>query len=294
MSRAVLIAFVVACSGSADAPSDAPSDAPVDADVARTDLVPAVGTDGTVDVACWNLKMFPTAAETPRLVGDLIASLAVDVVALEEIESRAALDAMVARLPGWEVAMPTAPGSATGGIALAWRTAAATVTDVAVVHAGDPGFVRPVVRASVETASGRAMIYVVHLKAGTGAADEQTRIDAMTKLETTVRGEVDATAVDRVLVLGDFNADFDDTRGGEVFAPWTAAPERYSVLTKPLDDADVATFLPASITLDHVIATRAFDPAIAAAPIVPPLATQLAGYAQTVSDHLPVIVQLRP
>src|SRR5690348_1683220 len=92
---AVVLVSIAACAGDSTVdPADA-TPAPADADVARTDLVPAVGSPATLDVACWNLRMFPESADaTPRLVGDLIASMQLDVVAVEEIDSRAALDAM--------------------------------------------------------------------------------------------------------------------------------------------------------------------------------------------------------
>ena len=32
----------------------------------RSDLVPAVGTAGALDVACWNIENFPRTADTPR------------------------------------------------------------------------------------------------------------------------------------------------------------------------------------------------------------------------------------
>src|SRR3954464_7479758 len=104
LRRTLLVTLIAACGGGGGGSPDAPA---IDADVARDDLVPAVGTATTLDIACWNLREFPAMPTTPRVVGDLIASLALDIVAVEEIADRAAFESIVARLPGWEARMPT-------------------------------------------------------------------------------------------------------------------------------------------------------------------------------------------
>lgn len=293
----LVLGAAAACGGNGgDEPVDATAP-PADADIARTDLVPAVGSDATLDVACWNLRMFPESADAPRVVGDLIASMQLDVVGVEEIDSRAALDAMVARMPGWSAELPTDEGSFTGGIGVVWRTGALTAVDFELELETDPAFPRPVVRVTFDIvgASPPAQLELdlVHLKAGTAPADEQARIDENTALEALIRARVDATD-DPIIVLGDFNEDSDDPRSAEVFAPWLALPDHYTVVSKPLDDAGAVTFLPASIMLDQMIVTRALAPAATEAPSIPALDDQLPGYQTMVSDHLPLVVRLSP
>lgn len=283
MRPALLLLLLGACGD-----DGAAADAAIDAAHARTDLVPAVGTPATIDVACWNLKMFPSTTDTPRLVGDLVASLALDIVTVEEIESEAALQALIARLPGWQYAMPDPEGSANGGIAVVWN--ASVVHAVATTLLADARLIRPVIRAVFEVNGGQFALHAVHLKAGVAAADEQARVSASAIVEGTVRDLVDSTAIDRILVLGDFNEDFDDDRAAEMFAVWT--PDRYTVISKAVDDAGGVTFLPANVMLDQMVATGDFATAITEPPLIPPLATQLPGYQAMVSDHLPLVLRL--
>lgn len=264
----------------------APIDATVDADHARTDLVPPVGTATTIDIACWNLKMFPSSAETPRIVGDLIASLQLDIVTVEEIESKTALEALVARLPGWHYAMPDVEGSANGGIAVLWNDD--VVQSISTEQLADSRLIRPVIRAVFEANGTQFALHAVHLKAGLAPADEGARVTAASVVEGQVRQRVDSTDIDRVLVLGDFNEDFDDDRAAEMFAVFT--PDRYTVISKAVDDAGGVTFLPANVMLDQMVATTAFP--LTEMPLIPQLSMMLAGYQAQVSDHLPLVLRL--
>jgi endonuclease/exonuclease/phosphatase family metal-dependent hydrolase len=263
-------------------------DAMIDAERARTDLVPAVGTATTIDVACWNLKMFPTGQDTPRIASDLIASMQLDIVTVEEIESKTALEALVARLPGWQYAMPDPEGSANGGIAVLWNED--VVHSVSTTLFTDGRLIRPVVRAVFEVNGGQFALHAVHLKAGLAPVDEQARVDAAGIIEGNLRNLVDTSNIDRVLVLGDFNEDFDDDRAAEMFAVFT--PDRYAVISKAVDDAGGVTFLPASVMLDQMVATTDFATAITEMPLIPPLSTLIPNYAATVSDHVPLVVRL--
>ena len=105
-----------------------------------------------------------------------------------------------------------------------------------------------------------------------------------------MRNLVDTTDIDRILVLGDFNEDFDDDRAAEMFAVWT--PDRYSVISKAVDDAGGITFLPADVMLDHMVATQEFASAITQMPLIPSLATLVQNYEAKVSDHLPLVLRL--
>ncbi len=283
--RALLVALLAACGGGAGADGGSP-----DADVARTDLVPAVGSDATVDVACWNLREFPDHPLAVARVGDLIASLQLDLVAVEEIDEAGALDAVVARLPGWQAALPTEPGSATGGLGLLWRSEQITAVAFTLELDDDTRFPRPVLRAVADVAgwSEPLALHIVHFKAGTDSTEEQTRVDQAVAVEANAR----TWAADRLLILGDFNEDTSDPRGDDVFAPWTGDPELYATPTLPLDDSGAITYLPAGVMLDHLIATRALDDRLTEAPVIPALEADLFDYQAVVSDHLPLVVRL--
>src|SRR5690348_9865106 len=64
----------------------------------RTDVTPAVGSPQTLEIGCWNIENFPDTAQTPSRVADLIASLDLDVIVVEEIASVAAWEELLERL----------------------------------------------------------------------------------------------------------------------------------------------------------------------------------------------------
>jgi hypothetical protein len=55
----------------------------------RTDVVAAVGSPATLEIATWNIENFPADAGTPRYVAELIASLELDVIVVLEIADEA-------------------------------------------------------------------------------------------------------------------------------------------------------------------------------------------------------------
>ena len=63
------------------------------------DLVPPVGTDATLDIACWNLEWFPKDERTAAFVVDLITSMELDIVVVEEVASVNAWNDVLAQLP---------------------------------------------------------------------------------------------------------------------------------------------------------------------------------------------------
>ncbi|HLU66455.1 MAG TPA: hypothetical protein VKZ63_09285, partial [Kofleriaceae bacterium] len=78
----------------------------------------------------------------------------------------------------------------------------------------------------------------------------------------------------------------------EVFAPFLDAPADYQVRTDALPES-ARTFIPSGRVVDHVITTAALgDDMSGAAPVIPPLDSQLGGYVDTVSDHLPVVAAM--
>jgi endonuclease/exonuclease/phosphatase family metal-dependent hydrolase len=161
---------------------------------------------------------------------------------------------------------------------------------------GDASFPRPAVRANVSLVGhpdAAFTVWVVHLKAGTQATDEETRRQSILALDAAVRADLAAGSDPDVLILGDFNEAPSDPMSAEVFAPIFGAPADYNHLTWPLAQMGAVTFLPAGIMLDHIIATRDLDEELTgSAPEVPPVDASIPDYQTTVSDHRPVLVRL--
>src|SRR5262245_46554192 len=93
-----LLLLLAACTHTQEPSPPPPDVAPEPLRPPRTDLMPAVGSEETLEIACWNIENFPAVINTPSLVADVIASLAIDIVVTEEIASETAWAELAARL----------------------------------------------------------------------------------------------------------------------------------------------------------------------------------------------------
>jgi hypothetical protein len=192
------------------------------------DLVPPVGSATTLDIACWNLEWFPKDSHTITMVADLITSLELDVVIVEEVASVAAWDELVARLPLHEGVLSThryTPteyqkiGFSTAPIWSPWASPSCCSPARASTSCGADE-AAPTAAASASTPSGCT-------KAGTAPEDAGAPRPAMVTLERYVRAQVDGGGEDEVVVLGDYNEVLTTASGQAVMAPMLSAPDRY-------------------------------------------------------------------
>lgn len=266
----------------------------------RDDLVPSVGTDGAVDIATWNIENFPGGPQTPSLVADLITSMKLDFIGVEEIADQAAFDELVERLPDHEAVLSTHTYSPDEyqKVGFIYRADLVQVdTPVLLFQQEGYDFPRPPmqVRVTVDSATGGPMEFVaivLHLKAGTGNDDRERRRAAMIALEAHVATLV-AAGQGPVVVLGDYNEILTSAEGRDVFAPFLSAPASYTVETEELASAGAFTFIPSGRILDHIISTADLVDEIGDSDaVIPRLDTQLNVYEAVVSDHLPVAIAL--
>jgi len=262
----------------------------------RTDLVPAVGSDATLDLATWNLEFFPAVSSTPRVVADLVTSLGLDVVVTEEIADVDGWAELVARLHGWTAVLSThryANGTYQKVGVLA-RTAEVTLGEATLLFERDgAAFPRPALSVPiVDVATGRTIEVIgIHLKAGVEADDAARRADAIEAIDAHVQAQIAAAGEPDVIIAGDYNEVVDDAAGQVVLAPLLDHPERYTVHSEALGLAGGVSFLPASVMLDQITSTVALADALGAATVVvPPLDEQYPGYEAEISDHLPVVL----
>lgn len=266
---------------------------------ARTDLVDAIGSENTIDIATWNIEQFPKTSGTPELLADLIRSLDLDLVALQEITSEEAFDDVLARLPDHEgvLSSHTYPDGDAQKLALITKSSLLTVSDVDLLFTSSPyAFPRPPLRARVQvngTVPFDFTVVVVHLKAGVDDEDALRRTEAMVELEALMRGDVDGAGDDDIVLLGDMNEVLSHPSALPVWAPLLDAPERYTVLTRAIAESGSVSFIPAGIMLDHIVVTTSLTEAVdGRAPFITRLHDVLPGYLGTVSDHLPVSISL--
>ncbi len=296
--RALVLVGLAVQAGACDLGTDA---APVDAGIdgwpaPRADLVPAVGSATSLDVACWNLENFPKDVRTIGLVADLITSLDLDVVVVQEVASVVAWNELVERLPDHDGVLSSHRYTPTEyqKLGVLYRPDRVVLGEPELLFTGETyAFPRPPLKVRV-TAGALAFDAIgVHLKAGTASDDGERRAAAMRQLEAHVRAQVDGGGEDEVIVLGDFNEVLTTSAGMAVLAPMLGAPERYRFRTAEAAAAGEATFLPGGRVIDHVVTSAGLaDELGAARAVIPPLDAQLPRYDPNVSDHLPVVISI--
>lgn len=305
----VLALCLASVSGCLRDPSGAPGDPdagpPADGSdypPPRTDLVPAVGGPASLDIATWNIENFPHSADAVRLIADLVASMDLDVVAVQEVADVDAWNELVARLPDHDGLLSEHYyGDGTyQKVGFLYRR------DLVTLEAGlllfdrqGYEFPRPPLQALATIDDGvhpplDLVIITAHLKAGFTSEDRQRRTQAMQLLESYVRDSVVDGGLDSdVLVLGDFNEILTTTEGRAVFDPWLSRPDRYHLHTDSLAAGGAFTYVPTNVLLDHVISTASLADEIAGGQdLIPPLSDEVTDYLGEVSDHQPMVVRM--
>ncbi|MCB9561678.1 MAG: hypothetical protein H6708_14840 [Kofleriaceae bacterium] len=266
----------------------------------RTDLVDPVGGPDTLDVACWNIEWFPKDDSTVALVADLVASMDLDIVVVEEISSVAAWDELVARLPGYAAVLSPHRYTATSyqKIGMLYREDVVTLSEPEMILATDSyTFPRPPLRVHATVAGGWTLDLVgIHLKAGEAPEDRQRRQSAVRALDAWMRAEIDGGGDDELILLGDYNEDLAPEDGAPediVLAPLLDAPDRYRFRTSALAAAHTASFIPSGALIDHIVTSAGLlDEVGDVSAVIPPLDREQPWYEQVVSDHLPVVLSI--
>ncbi len=265
------------------------------------DVTEAIGSATSFDVATWNVRNFPTTSRTASLVADVITSLDLDVVALQEIADQASFDEVLARLPGHEGVLSThtyGDGSYQK-TAVIYRCGALSAGAPILLFSGDgASFPRPPLQVPFHYDDGSRVldftVIVVHFKAGDDSESSGRRAEAFVKLANYVRSLVDGPQADEVFVMGDFNERLDEPTGAANWAPFLDT-NHYVVRTVPLAENGEASFLSSrNALIDHIVTTRALDDEVGAGvAVIPRLEFDVPNYRDVVSDHRPVVFVLR-
>ncbi|MCC7070591.1 MAG: hypothetical protein IT383_04670 [Deltaproteobacteria bacterium] len=277
----------------------------------RTDLTDALGDDDTLEVAAWNLKNFPCGNESfstvcrddpagsVELVTDLIASLALDVLAVEEIADVEAFEEIVQRLPNHEGVLSTDEyfDGTYQKIGVIYDASKLSAGEPVQLFASSDDFPRPAYQLELTwTRSGEPLTFLVialHLKAGESSDDRGERTRAIAQLEQYVGNLVDGDGQDNIIVLGDFNETL-DAAGLPVFQPLRDGA-RYTIQTQSNHNAGEESFLSSGVILDHIVTTTSLASAIDGAhAVIPRLQRDVDDYRERVSDHLPVALSIGP
>jgi endonuclease/exonuclease/phosphatase family metal-dependent hydrolase len=291
-----------ACRDLSNERPDAAPDSATGYPAPRDSLVPAIGSDATFDLATWNIELFPKDPSTAALAADLITSMRLDVIVVEEVTDEAAWRELEARLPEHDAVLSSHVYSASEyqKLGVLYRRGLVEVGPLQLLFSGDTRpFPRPPIKLHV-TVDDRVHapleldLVGVHLKAGVTADDRDRRREALIKLDTYLRAQVDGGGEDDVVVLGDFNEVVTDAAGQATLAPLLGAPDRYTWQTAAYAQSGGITYLGfGGRGLDHIVTTAGLATETAGAELtVPRLDRIFGGYEPLLSDHLPVALTL--
>ena len=259
-----------------------------------------IGSEGTFEIAAWNIRNFPTDSQTAGRVAGLIAAMDLDLVAVEEIANVAAFEQMLSELPGYLGVLSADeydPGDyqKTGFI---YRTDMIQIGEVQPILENDSyAFPRPPLQArfGVTGPGGAEMTFaaiVLHLKADSGEENEARRRDACGKLKDHVDAMLAAGPETQVFIVGDFNDQLSDSPEDNVFTVFLDDTQNYEFLSQKLADDGDYSFIPWHSLLDHILITKDLEDDYAGGSIqAVPLDLQVTeyDYEQAVSDHRPVV-----
>lgn len=263
----------------------------------RTDAFMRVGGDTTLEIAAWNIENFPAlAGTTPARVADLIASMDLDLVLVEEIASETAWTELIARLPDHEGILSEHRYSTSEyqKLGIIYRSSMITPSQVELLFTSDAfNFPRPPLSARLAIDDGihqpmSIRTIGLHLKAGVSAADGERRRDALVELDGYIRAHL--ADEDEIVIAGDYNEVLDTAVGQTNFGALLSAPELYTVQTQVASDRGDISFVPSRVLLDHITTTAALADETSGAQLVIPRLQTLPQYTSQVSDHLPVVL----
>lgn len=258
-------------------------------------VVPAVGSATTLDVACWNIENFPDNATTPSLVADVLTSLDLDLIVVEEIASVAAWQELIDRLPEHDGVLSTHVYTSTSyqKLGLIYRTSVVQVGAPELLFVADSyAFPRPLFRVPVTVGSLTFDAIGVHFKAGGAVDDAERRAAAARALDQYLRASFEDSAEDQVIILGDYNENLSIPSGTANLAP-ILAPDLYRLRTQAAIDAGGVSFVPSGRIIDHIVTTAGFDAETGSiAAVIPRLDLAIPRYVELISDHLPVVLSI--
>ncbi|PAP76077.1 endonuclease/exonuclease/phosphatase family protein [Rubrivirga marina] len=284
---------------------------------AAAQTVPARGSDGTFDVATWNLEFFGDPSQGPsndavqlRNVVAVMQQGGIDLWALQEVvDTDDEWQTLLGEL-GTDFGAylgPEVSSTPTFDQRLAFvydRSVVQPIRTRTILESEDYEFAGRLpleMQARVTVGGVARTVYVItfHAKASTDTESYNRRVAAADALKDYVDDRI--ARGEEVIVLGDFN-DYlvGSTRGGSFDSPYDVfvEDEGYVPATLPLQQAGINTFCRSSTctsgdTRDHLLFTAGLGDLYVSdsADRYGELLTAVPSYTTSTSDHLPVLAQ---
>lgn len=246
--------------------------------------------DDKLEIATWNIEHFPKTANTSQQVANIIKKMDVDVIALQEIKSKKALDDLVELLSGYEgVIMQRSDIN----LAYIYKTSEISLNKnpYGILQKNTYELPRSPFVLPIHSKSTNLNILLVnnHFKAKGGSENEARRKAACALLKNWIDTE---HADDNVIVLGDLNDEITDAPANNVFKIFLDDNANYSFADKDIAKNRGQWSYPSYPShIDHILLTNElFDNKIKTYTYTFGKCDQ--DYDSVVSDHYPVCVVL--
>jgi len=217
-----------------------------------------VAAGPSASLVTWNVESFPLTGGAVAQAAGIIAELAPDLLALQEIRDPQAFDDLLAALPAYDGVLNVDPGGYLR-LGLLHRRERVVVSDVETLFPDDwYAFPRPPLKARVTITDAEPVDFlavVIHLKAQLDAQSEARRRAACEVLDDWVAEQLASGPEPDVVLLGDFNDKLTDPPQWNVFTTFLDQPDQYRFLTQGLADAGQYTYIPFKSMIDHVLVT---------------------------------------
>ncbi len=267
--------------------------------------IPKIGTDTTVDVACWNTEwlgnsQFGPSNEVTQMknVVAVMKGMDLDLWGMCEVSSPAAWDTLRARLPGFDGVIST--WSQTQKTALIYRKSMFRVLNaqhILAVYEREFASGRLPLEVMLEVNSGlkkdTVYVIVIHLKANTGNTSERAEsYDFRKRSSEALKDYMDARKSRKFLVIGDWNDDLDVSIYNNLATPFArilADTAAYFFPSRTLTLSGQRSTVSFSNMIDHQMVNRSLRPYyVANSEAVFRADAYISGYGNNTSDHYPV------
>lgn len=243
----------------------------------------------TLDIATWNIKLFPeNGATTVEAVQEIIDNFNADIIAVQEVHDPAEFYKLATALPDWEAQVYNSDFLSLGFI---YNTCEIlSVSDIKVLNIGDTyPFPRLPVEMKAMHLNGLEVILInVHLKCCTTNNGYDRRVAASEIL----KNYIDTTyPEENVILLGDMNDEIETS--GSPFSNFISDETNYLFTDMAIATGGSKHFSYPSWPshLDHILVTNELFDNISTTQTVK-LENCVNSYSTVVSDHRPVILTL--
>lgn len=289
ISTAILWGTALLLPGCSDETSTQPSPTPPAALL--------LGGKTTLEIMTWNLEWFPrSGAQTITAVRQIVDTLAVDLIAIQEIADTTAFRTLIDSLDGYRgLYSPDTYGDSYQKTGILYRQDIVRVDGHYALFTDDAyAFPRPPMRyaltAQKDGVTFDFVLIVVHLKAGSGGENIARRQAAAEELKEYVDARIAWDDEQDYIIAGDWNDEIDDPPASNAFTAFVDSPDHEFLTATLAGDLHNASYPSLGALIDHILISADVREEWAGGRIhTQRLDEVYSDYFRSVSDHLPVM-----